>query len=117
MSRTALAEVLRAQARVLLATADELELGGRATESAPAVFDVEHLPPGAASWRAVLEAGRRGELEVTRIGRRSIVTGEAWAAYVSSKKPRKSRLQIASSDVATLERMGVLIDMPRRAAR
>lgn len=76
-------------------------------------YDRDRLPPGAASWRAVLEAGRRGELEVTRIGRRAVVTREAWETYVARRR-RRGPVAVQDADRDTLARMGVVL--PMRAA-
>ncbi len=56
-------------------------------------YHAEHLPPGARSWRVVLDAHRRGELRASRVGRKLLVTGEDWAAYVTSRKatPRPAK--------------------------
>lgn len=73
-------------------------------------YSVDRLPPGAASWRAVLEAGRRGDLEVTRIGRRAVVTREAWAAFVAAKQPRRTARPavVSASGDARLRRLGLV---------
>lgn len=87
---------------MLEAHADALEQSEGA--GVGAMFDAEHLPPGAASWRAVLEAGRRGELEVTRIGRRAVVTQAAWSAYVE-RRSKRHKVEIAPGDAELLAAM------------
>ncbi len=104
-------------ARALRAAADILEAAAHEETTTPSVlFDRNHLPPGAASWRAVLEAGRRGDLEVTRVGRNAVVTGEAWRAFVEARRgrPTSHRVELVDADARALEALGVVV--PIRAA-
>lgn len=59
-----------------------------------AVYDRTHLPPGATSWRQVLDAHRAGRLVASRVGRAVVVTAEAWRAYLekhpAKRAPRKA---------------------------
>lgn len=106
-------------AKALRAAADILEAAAHEEQAPSALYDRDHLPPGAASWRAVLEAGRRGELEVTRLGRAAVVTAEAWRMFVEGRRGRPvahhPRVELASADAAALEALGVVV--PLRAAR
>ncbi|MBK6515326.1 MAG: hypothetical protein IPG04_14670 [Polyangiaceae bacterium] len=100
----------------LLADRIAAKLGATAT---PDYFDRDHLPPGAASWRAVLEAGRRGDLEVTRVGRKAVVSSDAWTRYLEARRGRsscspKARPEIADADARALAELGVVV--PMRAA-
>lgn len=83
----------RKVAGVLLALAADLLADDVATPPAGETYHAERLPPGARSWRVVLDAHRSGELRASRVGRRLLVTGEDWAAYVASRKatPRRQR--------------------------
>lgn len=94
----------------LLADRIAAKLGATAT---PDFFDRDHLPPGAASWRAVLEAGRRGELVVTRVGRKAVVSAAAWSTYLEARRgrPRAStaRPELAAADAAALAALGVVL--------
>ena len=105
-------------ARALRAAADILEAAAHEETTTPSVlFDRDHLPPGAASWRAVLEAGRRGDLEVTRVGRNAVVTGEAWRSFVEARRGRPTqpaRVELVDADARALEALGVVV--PIRAA-
>jgi hypothetical protein len=102
-----LAQALRLQASALVAMAEVLERPSSKTEEH--IFDADKLPPGAQSWRQVLEAGRRGELELTPIGRRRVVTADAWAKYIESK--RRGPVAIKPSDESALAAMGVVLPM------
>ena len=73
---------------------------------------VEHYsktsPPPHHSWRAVLEAGRRGDLEVTRQGRAVLVSVDAYNAWLASATPRKSKPELVpANDADVLGRLGV----------
>lgn len=106
---------LRLVASGIVAYADALE---NETPATAGPYDREHLPPGAASWRAVLDAGTRGELDVTRIGRRSIVTAEAWSAFIASKKTRRAGpVAIEDGDARALEALGCVVPMRRTGTR
>jgi hypothetical protein len=96
--------------RALRAALDVLEQAPADSAVSAEPFDADHLPPGAASWRAVLEAGRRGEIEVTKIGRRAVVTREAWAAFVEAKKPKRTArpATVTASGDARLRRLGLV---------
>lgn len=103
------AATLRAQAAVLLALADSLE-GSTDQE----VFDAKRPPPGAASWRAVLEAGRRGEVEVTRVGRGAVVTAAAWKAYVERRRGPRTRPAIEGADESAFAQLGIVVPIRAR---
>ncbi len=82
----------------------------------PAHYSLERVPPEAPSWRAVLEAGRRGELRVDRVGRRAVVAREDWDRYVASRRRgRSAPVAVEDSDARALEAMGVVL--PMRANR
>ena len=108
-----LAELVEALADLL---ADRIAEKLGATGSADH-YDRHRLPPGAASWRAVLEAGRRGDLAVTRVGRASVLPAAEWTRYLEARRGRSSsspKAQIADADVAALAELGVVV--PMRAA-
>lgn len=107
----------QAVAAALRMLADAIDTPAATVAAGPYHSDL--LPPGAQSWRAVLEAGRRGELQVTRLGRRAVVTAEAWAAFVTSRGERHQRTTaptITSGDAAAFEQLGIVVPM-RRVAR
>jgi hypothetical protein len=109
VNQSAIAQALRAQAQVLEALAKVLETPSSASNDA--IYDSNRLPPGAQSWRAVLEAGRRGELKVTRVGRKSVVHSDAWLAYVESKNKsrRVGPAIVKTSDEERLAKMGIVL--------
>jgi hypothetical protein len=99
-----------AAAEQALSAARGLLAGGVAPPPAASeVYDADRLPPGAASWRAVCDAHRRGELRASKVGRKLVVTGEDWASYLASKKtsPRAPRLRSVKAPL-DVTRFGVV---------
>lgn len=97
---------------------DELadRIAARLRPPEPPNYSRDRLPPGAASWRAVLEAGRRGQLQIARVGRCSVVLREEWDRYVVARAERRpGPVAVNDSDAAALKAMGVVL--PMRASR
>jgi hypothetical protein len=99
----------------LLADRIAAKLGSTAT---PAYYDRDHLPPGAQSWRAVLDAARRGDLEAVRVGRKAVVAADAWASYLEGRRGRPraptARPELAAADADALAALGLAV--PKLAA-
>jgi len=111
MNLLALAHALRAAAAALEAEEQTAAPGD--------LYDAQRLPPGAASWRSVLDAGRRGELDVSHVGRRAVVTADAWRTFVDAKKTsRRTRvpMPVAQSDADVLAEMGVVVPLRKVGA-
>jgi hypothetical protein len=97
---------------------DELadRIAARLRPPEPPHYSRDRLPPGAASWRAVLEAGRRGELEIVRVGRCAVIAREEWDRYVASRRRgRAGPVAVEDADARALASMGVVL--PMRASR
>lgn len=108
------AELVEALADLLADRIAE-KLGATAT---PDYFDRDRLPPGAASWRSVLEAGRRGDVAVVRVGRKAVVSAAEWTRYLEARRvgrtSRPARVELADADARALEALGVVVPGGRR---
>ena len=97
----------------LLADRIAAKLGSTTTAD---YFDRDRLPPGAASWRAVLEAGRRGDLGVVRVGRKAVVSSAEWTRYLEARRcsrtsPKTARPELVDADRRDLEALGLVVPM------
>ena len=104
MSAT-IATARRAQAAALRAQADALELEAAALDGiaggADDLLDADSYADAYASgcsWRALLEAGKRGELKISRAGRKPVVRRGEVDRWLASRRTPSRRLPVSAAD-------------------
>lgn len=98
------------RAELFDALLDEIaeRVAAKLARSGPAFYSLASPPPHH-TWRAVLEAHRRGELAITKRGRCAFVDRGEYERWIAggalARKPRPQL--VAVRDVATLGQLGV----------
>lgn len=79
------------------------------TSSPASTYYTASSPPPHATWRSVLEAGRRGELELVRRGRSRLLEHAEYERWIAAgkRRPRPQLRAVRDEDADKLEQLGV----------